>query len=101
LLLSCPQDLTASRAIARGLCADLIPQRRLNSLTQFRWRLVVRGSTSDRANDRALRCIRMLAVTAIPQVPLDFLVSNGIQFAIQITIHQIYSFFAVHFISPY
>ena len=40
--------------------------------------------------------VDLIAVMALAQVLFNRLVGNGIQFAIQITIHQFYSFFAVH-----
>src|SRR5947208_1659393 len=42
---------------------------------------------------------KMIAVATLPQVFFDFLVGSRIQFAIQITIHQFFSFFAVHLFS--
>src|SRR5438067_13801871 len=48
-----------------------------------------------------MRFVGSITATAVSQMLLNCLAGNRIQFAIQITIHQFYSFFALHFISPY
>jgi hypothetical protein len=40
--------------------------------------------------------VSLIAFRALPQVLFDFLTGNWIQFAIQITIHQLCGFLAVH-----
>src|SRR5438046_7894165 len=92
----CSSDLWRIFHISNRLFGNLLPQRGLNSLAQFRGRLVIRGSIPNRAHERAMRFVGLIAVATVPQMLFDLLVSDRIQFTIQITIHQVFTLFAVH-----
>src|SRR5437899_9390511 len=73
--LSCwKQRWKISYNISHRLFGNLLSQRGLNSLTQFRRRLVIGSSVANRADERAMRFVGLIAVATLPQVFFDFLV---------------------------
>src|SRR5712692_9798777 len=60
--------LSISRNISHGPFGNLLSQRGLNPLTQFCWSLVIRDGAADCANQRTIRFVCLLTVTAVPQM---------------------------------